>query len=87
MSTNTGEQERSEPVFTSISQFKIPSADELRQLRILTGMSQRAVADAIGVDKDTIRRWEQGESSPSIDDASELLEFYADACEGQTRLG
>lgn len=87
MSTNTGKQERSDPVFTSVSQFQIPTADELRQLRILTQMSQRAVADAIGVDKDTIRRWEQGESSPSIDDVRELLELYGDAVDGQTQLG
>jgi len=87
MSTNTGEQERSEPVYTSVSRYQIPTADELRELRVLAGESIRDTAEALGVDKDTICRWEQGKSSPSIENAQALLEHYADAADGQTQLG
>lgn len=87
MSTNTGEQERSEPVCTSVSRYQIPTADELRELRLLAGESIRETAAAIGVDKDTVYRWEQGESSPSIENAQDLLNHYADAADGQTQLG
>ena len=36
----------------------------IKELRELTGMTQKAFADSYGIPISTLRKWEQGESSP-----------------------
>lgn len=43
------------------------SAEALRKARRDVGLSQSEAARVAGVGADTIRRWEQGESSPQVD--------------------
>ena len=38
---------------------------EIKELRELTGMTQTAFADLYGIPLSTLRKWEQGESSPA----------------------
>lgn len=37
----------------------------IRELRELTGMTQKSFADMYGIPLSTLRKWEQGESSPA----------------------
>lgn len=39
-------------------------ADDVKRLRILLGMSQKALAKALGVSYATINRWEMGHTEP-----------------------
>lgn len=47
--------------------------DKLLALRKRSGMSQQEVAVAIGVTRQTVSNWEQGQGAPSLDKAAELL--------------
>lgn len=64
-------------------EFRVPSADELRQLRVLSGRGQGEVAGEIGAARNTLWRWEQGERGPTIADAEKLLELYQREKEGE----
>lgn len=50
--------------------------DNLLALRRRSGMSQQEVASAIGVTRQTISNWEQGQGSPALDKAAELARLY-----------
>ena len=51
-------------------------------LRKKAGLSQEALADRIGVSRQTVAKWESGESAPDVnrcDDLAELFEVTLDA--------
>lgn len=48
----------------------------LAAARVNAGMTQDDVAKAIHVSKNTIVKWEKGETEPSIQTARELSELY-----------
>lgn len=50
--------------------------DKLLALRKRSGMSQQEVAVAIGVTRQTVSNWEQGQGAPSLDKAAELARLY-----------
>lgn len=52
------------------------SPEKLRAARALANLSQRAAARAIGVQENTISRWETGESVPSRAPFLRMLEAY-----------
>jgi len=72
--------------FCEPADFRVPSGEQLRQLRILCDLSLEEVADRVDRRRNTISRWEQGERSPSVEDAAALLECYREASDGQTQL-
>jgi DNA-binding transcriptional regulator YiaG len=37
-----------------------PTADEVRELRLMNGMTQKNLADLIGVSEKSVQAWEQG---------------------------
>lgn len=51
-------------------------ADALKWMRYKTGYTQREVAEAIGVTRRTIGRYESGERTPDIFTFKELVDFY-----------
>ena len=51
-------------------QISLPAA------RINAEMTQKEVADAMGVDRSTVGRWEKGEKVPDYDEAKKLAELY-----------
>lgn len=50
--------------------------DKLLALRKRSGMSQQEVAVVIGVTRQTVSNWEQGQGAPSLDKAAELARLY-----------
>jgi transcriptional regulator with XRE-family HTH domain len=50
--------------------------DEIRVRRQRLGLSQQQVAEAVGVERVTISRWESGIRAPTRESLSRLLEIY-----------
>ena len=44
----------------------------LKQWRILSGLTQEQLAEAVGRDRTTIVRWEQGDTHPKADDIAKI---------------
>jgi len=68
------------------TRFEVPSGSDLRELRLIAGLSLTAAAEQAGVSTDTLRRWERGEFEPRISDCETLLDIYTDAIDGQQQL-
>lgn len=56
--------------------YDIPIVPVLKLMRKLSGLSQRKVAESVGVSNTTIMYWERGESKMRVKDARKLLRFY-----------
>lgn len=50
--------------------------DNLASLRRLKGMTQEELADSAGVSRQTLSKWETGESLPDIEKSRALAEFF-----------
>jgi transcriptional regulator with XRE-family HTH domain len=50
--------------------------DKLLKLRKEKGLSQEEVADRLNVSRQTISKWETGQSSPDFDKIIPICEFY-----------
>ena len=68
------------------TRFEVPSGSDLRELRLIAGLSLTTAAEQAGVSTDTLRRWERGEFEPRISDCETLLDIYSDAIDGQQQL-
>lgn len=89
MSTNSTDTEPdADPSLgvTDPQEFRVPSMEQLRQLRIICDISVEGAAEEIGVARNTLWRWEQGNGSPRLEDAVALLELYRRHTDGQTQL-
>ncbi|NHB94026.1 helix-turn-helix domain-containing protein [Photorhabdus cinerea] len=63
------------------------SAEEMRFLRIEMNMSQKLLSNLLGVDIQTIARWEKGQSSiPRVADVA-LRSLYAESIDEQNYIG
>lgn len=49
----------------------------VKDLRDETGLSQQELADATGIPKDRIGKWEQGKGKPKVEDQKKLDAFYS----------
>ncbi|QHA86730.1 helix-turn-helix domain-containing protein [Serratia rhizosphaerae] len=62
-------------------------ADEIRFLRVEMNMSQKALADLLGVDVQTVARWEKAQSSlPRMTDVM-LRMLYLESVNESSRVG
>ena len=59
-------------------EFNVPSGDELRRARLLAGLDRTDAADAVGTTRKTLKRYEEGGSSPRLDLVVDLLDLYRD---------
>jgi len=75
-----------EDVLCSADEYRIPTALELRSLRIRCDLTLQDVEDAGVVSKVTLCRWEQEKRTPKISDAKKLLSFYREQADEQTQL-
>lgn len=57
-------------------------SDALREARKRARLTQKAAADAAGVDPQTISRWERGERNPSVADVNHLIAIYNEVVRG-----
>lgn len=48
----------------------------LQTCRVQAGLTQKEVAEVIGVKPITVRRWEHGTASPTMDHGQALSELY-----------
>ena len=49
---------------------------KLRACRVQAGLTQKAVADAVGVKADTVESWESGNSAPTMEQGLALSNLY-----------
>jgi transcriptional regulator with XRE-family HTH domain len=56
----------------------LPTSDWLKLVRQSLGYSQRKMADALGVDAGTLRRWEAGKRQPAVRH-SEMIRAFSTA--------
>lgn len=57
--------------------MSIKQGEYLRKLRIERELSQEQLAEAMGLSRQSISKWEQGVSTPDIDNYMKLAEFYS----------
>ena len=50
--------------------------DNLCQLRKLNGLSQEELAEKVNVSRQTLSKWESGESAPDLERAAALAEVF-----------
>lgn len=51
--------------------------ENIAALRRRAGLSQEAVAERVGVSRQTVAKWESGESAPDIAHAGELAQLFS----------
>lgn len=68
------------------TRFELPSGGDLRELRLIAGLSLSEAATRGGVSAETLRRWEREQYEPRISDCERLLDIYHDAMGGQQQL-
>ena len=51
-------------------------AEKITHLRIVNNISQEQLADQLGVTRQSVSKWESGESMPQIDKVLELCELF-----------
>ena len=48
----------------------------LRKLRERRGMNRKALSECCGLSKNTVARYERGERTPDIEDATKIADFF-----------
>ena len=56
--------------------MSIKQGEYLKKLRNGKGISQDALGEALGISRQSVSKWEQGNSTPDIDNIGKLAEFY-----------
>lgn len=56
--------------------MNIETADRLIALRRRKGLSQEQLAEALGISRQAVSKWERAESSPDVDNAIQLSRLY-----------
>ncbi len=62
--------------------IEIRFADNLKNLRIESGLTQKKLAEMIGVDQRTISAWERSASQPSLEMLALLCEIFEETFDG-----
>lgn len=79
MASSTGNRDRRherEGVILSPFGYTLPTSGELQVLRDQAGLEKQEVAERLDVDRNTIRHWETGRFSPSLETTKEMLAMY-----------
>ena len=72
---------KSEPVRTEKEEMACTLGECLRQERIRCNMTQEFVAEAIGVSRQAVSKWESGTSDPSTTNLLALAKLYSVSAE------
>lgn len=62
------------------------SGSEIRFLRIEMGMSQKRLADSLGVDEQTVSLWERSKRRPTVAAERMLRLMYLEHADGKTKV-
>lgn len=62
------------------------SGSEIRFLRIEMGMSQKRLADSLGVDEQTVSLWERSKRRPAVAAERMLRLMYLEHADGKTKV-
>ena len=57
-------------------------AQNIQATRLVAGMTQEQLAEAVGVSRQTIAKWESGETSPDLDHAAALADALDTTVDG-----
>lgn len=52
------------------------SLPKLAEMRVLTGLSQQQLANALGINARTILRWENGQYDPQLKDLRKIAAYF-----------
>ena len=66
----------------SRSQMEVKFAENLKDLRKRKGLSQKELADIVGVDQRTVSAWETKTAEPSLDMLAKLCEIFGETFDG-----
>ncbi len=69
-------------ILASRTKIEIKFADNLRKLRKNQGLSQKELADIVGVDQRTVSAWETKTAEPSLDMLAKLCEIFGETFDG-----
>ena len=64
------------------TKMQIKFAENLRALRKNKGLSQKELADIVGVDQRTVSAWEKKVCEPSFDMLATLCELFGETFDG-----
>ena len=67
---------RHQPETPQAAQTRKTLAETLKEYRTRSGMTQEAVAEAVGVSRQSVSKWELGASEPSTTNLIALAELY-----------
>ena len=56
--------------------MSIKQGEYLKKLRTEKGLSQDALGEVLGISRQSVSKWEQGNSTPDIDNIGKLAEYY-----------
>ena len=62
--------------------IEIKFAENLKNLRMESGLTQKKLAEMIGVDQRTVSAWERGTSQPSLEMLALLCEIFEENFDG-----
>ncbi|MBO4554573.1 MAG: helix-turn-helix transcriptional regulator [Clostridia bacterium] len=66
----------------SRTRMEVKFAENLRALRKSKGLTQKELADIVGVDQRTVSAWEHGVCEPSFDMLAKLCEIFSETFDG-----
>ncbi|MBR4800442.1 MAG: helix-turn-helix transcriptional regulator [Clostridia bacterium] len=66
----------------SRTKMEIKFAENLKSLRKSKGLSQKELADIVGVDQRTVSAWETKTAEPSLDMLAKLCEIFGETFDG-----
>ena len=66
---------------SAYSRAKRPLCEILKELRAQNNMTQEYVAESLGISRQAVSKWENGESSPSMANLVSLAKLYGIALE------
>ena len=66
----------------SRSKIEVKFAENLKDLRKRKGLSQKELADIVGVDQRTVSAWETKTAEPSLDMLATLCELFNETFDG-----
>lgn len=66
------------PEYPDPEKYELPTAEDLRRMRLLCDLTLSEVAENVERSGSAIKNYENGDSSPRLEDVEDLLDVYAE---------